>query len=145
MQNHYNLIYREEEREMNPLCKDQGVGIITWSSLARGLLAGKRPLDNFKGETVRGQSDDFTLKLYEKTFATDHVIVDRVVEIGKKRNVSAATISLAWLLHKGAAAPIIGATKPHHLDDAVAAVHVKLTDEEVKYLEEPYVPHAVAF
>jgi len=144
MQNHYNLIYREEEREMIPLCKDQGVGLIPWSPLARGLLAGKRSQDNFKGETARSQSDEVAQRLYEKSYASDHLIVDRVVEIAKQRDVSPATIALAWILHKGVVAPIIGATKPHHLDDAVGAVHVKLTDQEVTYLEELYVPHEIA-
>jgi len=143
MQNHYNLIYREEEREMNPLCKDQGVGLIPWSPLARGVLAGKRPVDNFKGDTLRGQSDDFTVRLYEKNYATDHVIIERLLEVAAKRSLPPATIALAWVLYKGASSPIIGATKIHHLDEAVGAVNVKLTEEEVKYLEEPYTPHAI--
>jgi len=144
MQNHYNLLYREEEREMNPLCKDQGVGLIPWSPLARGVLVGNRTRENFKGDTARGQADEFTVRLYEKTFSADLEIVERVAELAKKKNVSAASIALAWLLHKGVSSPIIGATKQHHLDDAVAAVHVKLTDEEVTYLEQLYQPHSIA-
>jgi len=141
MQNHYNLLYREEEREMNPLCCAEGVGLIPWSPLARGLLAGSR-----QAKTTRARTDDFATKLYGKeTAESDQRIVDRVEEMGVKRGVSAAQIALAWLLHQpGVVAPIVGASKPHHLDDALAAVGVKLSAEEIARLEEPYIPHEIA-
>jgi aryl-alcohol dehydrogenase (NADP+) len=141
MQNHYNLLYREEEREMNPLCCAEGVGLIPWSPLARGLLAGSR-----KANTTRAKTDDFAAKLYGKdTAEADQRIVDRVEEIGRKRGIPPAQIALAWLLHQpGLVAPIVGASKPHHLDDAVAAVGVKLSAEEIARLEEPYIPHEIA-
>ncbi len=141
MQNHYNLLYREEEREMNPLCVAEGVGLIPWSPLARGVLAGNR-----KAVTTRAQTDDFATKLYGKeTTAADQRVVDAVAEIGQKRGVPAAQIALAWLLHKpGRVAPIIGASKAHHLDDALASVQVKLSAEEIARLEEHYIPHAIA-
>jgi aryl-alcohol dehydrogenase (NADP+) len=141
MQNHYNLAYREEEREMIPLCRDQGIGIIPWSPLARGFLAGNRTRDK-SGETVRAKSDPYAQELYYR--AEDFTIVDRVTELAKKRGVSNIQIALAWLLNKPEiTAPIIGATKPHHLPEAVAALDIKLSDEEIKYLEEPYQPHPV--
>jgi len=141
MQNHYNLLYREEEREMNPLCASEGIGLIPWSPLARGLLAGSR-----KAGTTRAQTDDFATKLYGKeTAAADQRIVDAVEELGRKRGIPPAQIALAWLLHQPAmVAPIVGASKPHHLDDAIAAVSVKLSAEEIARLEEPYIPHAIA-
>jgi 1-deoxyxylulose-5-phosphate synthase len=141
MQNHYNLLYREEEREMNPLCVAEGVGLIPWSPLARGLLAGSR-----HAKTTRAQTDAFAATLYGKeTTAADQRVVDRVEEISRKRGIPPAQIALAWLLHQpGLVAPIVGASKPRHLDDAVAAVGVKLSAEEIARLEEPYIPHEIA-
>ena len=137
MQNHYNLIYREEEREMIPLCRDQGIAVIPWSPLARGRLAG-----NKRAGTVRAESDDFSKMMYN-TDADEHVI-DRVVEMAALRGIPPAQLALAWMLSKpGITAPIIGASKPHHLDDAVAALSLKLDDDEIKRLEEVYVPHPV--
>jgi 1-deoxyxylulose-5-phosphate synthase len=140
MQNHYNLAYREEEREMIPLCLDQGVGVIPWSPLARGLLAGSRGRGGQRN-TVRSKSDPFGDSLYSEA---DFDVVDQLTAVASARGVPAAQVALAWLLHKpGVTAPIIGATKLHHIDDAVAAVDVELTPEEMKQLEEPYRPHAV--
>jgi 1-deoxyxylulose-5-phosphate synthase len=137
MQNHYNLLNREEEREMLPLCVDQGVGVIPWSPLARGRLG--RP---WSEATVRSERDPFGARLYEEG---DQVIVEQVAQVAKERGVSMAQVALAWMLSNPAVtAPIVGATKPHHLDDAVAAVGLRLTPEEVARLEEPYQPHAVA-
>ncbi len=142
MQNHYNLVYREEEREMIPLCREKGIGIIPWSPLARGFLAGNRNRAE-KGETTRAKSDQFAHGLYYQD--SDFAIVDRVTQLAQKRGVSNAQIALAWMLHKpGITAPIIGATKTHHhLEDAVKALQVKLGGEEIKTLEEPYQPHPV--
>ncbi|QNI34619.1 aldo/keto reductase [Alloacidobacterium dinghuense] len=141
MQNHYNLVYREEEREMIPLCEDQGIGLIPWSPLARGFLAGNRSRQD-RGETLRAKTDAFAHELYYRD--SDFTIVDRVTEIAKKRGVSNAQIALAWMLSKPAvAAPIIGASKPHHLDDALAALDVHLSEEELRALEEPYEPHPI--
>jgi aryl-alcohol dehydrogenase-like predicted oxidoreductase len=138
MQDHYNLLNREEEREMLPLCADQGVGVIPWSPLARGRLT--REWDEV---TERSQTDPFGERLY--TAEADRVVVERVAEIAKERGVPRAQVALAWMLSKPViTAPIIGATKLSHLDDAVAAVDLDLTDEEIKALEEPYVPHAIA-
>jgi aryl-alcohol dehydrogenase-like predicted oxidoreductase len=140
MQPHYNLLYREEEREMLPLCLDQGVGVIPWSPLARGRLA--RPWE--AETTARSGADPFGKNLYARTEEADKRVVDRLGEVAKARGVSQATLALAWMLTKPAiTAPIVGATKPHHLEDAVAAVALKLTPEEVKTLEEPYVAHPV--
>src|SRR5882762_5427252 len=137
MQNHYNLIYREEEREMIPLCRSEGVGLVPWSPLARGVLAGNR-----KAGTVRSHEDDYTKKLY--TQEADDRVVESVAQVAKNRGVPPAQIALAWLLHKPeVSAPIVGASKPHHLQDAVAAVNVKLTAEEISQLESTYVPHPV--
>jgi aryl-alcohol dehydrogenase-like predicted oxidoreductase len=141
MQNHYNLIYREEEREMNPLCQAEGVGLIPWSPLARGFLAGNRQKDG-GGETSRAKTDDYAKRMYYQD--SDFAVVDRVTALAKLRGVSNAQVALAWLLHQpGVVAPIIGASKPHHLDDALAALELKLSPEEIKSLEEPYVPHPV--
>ena len=139
MQDHYNLLNREEEREMLPLCIDQGVGVIPWSPLARGRLT--RPW----GETThRSESDRFGSNLYDSE-SSDRDVVDRVLAIADKRNISPAQVSLAWLLSKPAVtAPIIGATKVQHLEDAVAAVDLELTAEEIAELERPYIPHAIA-
>ena len=140
MQNFVNLIYREEEREMLPLCKSEGIGVIPWSPLARGRLA--RP---FNAEaTNRSQKDVFGNRIYATVATGDRQIIDEVGNIAARRNVPRAQVALAWLLGKPQiTAPIIGATKPEHLSDAVAALEVKLTDDEVKALEAPYVPHPV--
>jgi aryl-alcohol dehydrogenase (NADP+) len=138
MQDHYNLLNREEEREMLPLCADEGIGVIPWSPLARGRLA--RPWDEV---TRRSESDAFGSTLYSE--ASDRQIVERVADVARERGVPMAQIATAWMLSKPVVtAPIIGATKPHHLDDAIAAVDLVLTDEEIARLEEPYEPHAVA-
>jgi aryl-alcohol dehydrogenase (NADP+) len=141
MQNHYNMVYREEEREMLPLCRDEGIGVIPWSPLARGFLAGNRRRQD-KGETARAKSDDFAHQMYYQD--SDFAIVDRVSEIAQKRGAPNAQVALAWLLQrKGVTAPIVGASKPGHLEDAVAAVSLKLEEAEMKALSEPYVPHRV--
>jgi aryl-alcohol dehydrogenase (NADP+) len=137
MQNHYNLIYREEEREMIPLCRAENVGLIPWSPLARGVLAGSR-----KARTLRIQEDDYTKKLY--TQEADDRVVDCVEQVAKSRGVPPAQVALAWLLQRpGVTAPIVGASKPHHLKDAVAALNLKLTQQEIEQLEAVYVPHPV--
>jgi aryl-alcohol dehydrogenase-like predicted oxidoreductase len=142
MQNHYNLVYREEEREMIPQCIDQRVGVIPWSPLARGLLAGNRTSSGEK-LTKRAEADVVADHLYKPEL--DFPVVDRCVEVAGERGVPSAQIALSWLLSKpGVTAPIIGATKLGHLEDALAAEKLELSDEEVERLEEPYVPHAVA-
>jgi aryl-alcohol dehydrogenase (NADP+) len=141
MQNHYNLVYREEEREMIPLCREENVGVIPWSPLARGFLAGNRPR-SAEAETVRAKTDASAQRLYHQE--SDYQVVDRVIDLAKKRGVSNAQIALAWMLHKpGIASPIVGATKPHHLQEAVKALEVRLSEVEIQYLEEPYRPHQV--
>ena len=141
MQNHYNLIYREAEREMNSLCLAEGIGIIPWSPLARGFLAGNRHSGD-KGETVRAKTDAFAHNLYYRE--DDYAVVDRLIGIAGKRGVGNAQIALAWLLARpGITAPIIGASKMQHLDDAVQALAIKLGPEDLKALEEPYRPHPV--
>jgi aryl-alcohol dehydrogenase-like predicted oxidoreductase len=140
MQNHYNLLYREEEREMIPLCLDQGIGVIPWSPLARGMLAGNRSRGGEK-HTTRSQTDQFSDYLYNEG---DFDVVDRVVEVAGERGVAPAQVALSWLLHKpGVTAPIVGATKIHHLEDAIAAEGLDLSAEEIARLEAPYVPHPV--
>jgi aryl-alcohol dehydrogenase-like predicted oxidoreductase len=142
MQNHYNLVYREEEREMIPQCIDQGVALLPWSPLARGLLAGNRTREGEK-LTTRAQTDRFGDSLY--TPDVDFTVVDRAAEVAEARGVSTAQVALAWLLHKpGVTAPIVGATKLEHLDDAVAAERISLSEDEMARLEEPYVPHVVS-
>jgi aryl-alcohol dehydrogenase-like predicted oxidoreductase len=142
MQNHYNLVYREEEREMIPQCLDQGVAVLPWSPLARGLLAGNRTRAGEK-LTTRAQTDRFGDALYKPD--VDFAVVDRAAEVADGRGVSTAQVALAWLLHKpGVTAPIVGATKLEHLEDAVAAERLSLSDDEIARLEEPYVPHAVS-
>jgi aryl-alcohol dehydrogenase-like predicted oxidoreductase len=142
MQNHYNLVYREEEREMIPQCLDQGVGVIPWSPLARGLLAGNRSREGER-KTTRANTDQFSDYLYKPELDFD--VVDRLSEVAAGRGDPPAQVALSWLLHKpGVTAPIVGATKPEHLQDALAAEQLSLTDEEIARLEEPYVPHAVA-
>ena len=141
MQNHYNLLYREEEREMMGLCREEGIGVIPWSPLARGHLA--RPWEERKG-TERAGSDQFGKTLYARTEEADHKVIDRVGEIAEARNVPRAQVALAWLLQApGVTAPIGGATKTHHLEDAVAALALSLSPSEVQSLQEPYVPHPV--
>jgi 1-deoxyxylulose-5-phosphate synthase len=143
MQNHLNLVYREEEREMLPLCLEDGIGVIPWSPLARGLLAGNRGRGDDK-RTTRAQTDAFNEVLYDDTDA-DFAVVDRLLEVAGERGLPPARVALAWLLHKpGVTAPIVGATKPGHLEDALAATDVALSPEEIARLEEPYVPHAVS-
>ncbi len=142
MQNHYNLLYREEEREMLPLCQAEGVGVLPWSPLARGLLAGTRQTPMDAGATRRAETDDFARKLYDQ--ASDADVIDVVRLVAQGRGVAAAQVALAWLLSKPAVtAPIFGATKMPHLDDAVAALDLELTAEEVQQLEAPYRPHPV--
>jgi aryl-alcohol dehydrogenase-like predicted oxidoreductase len=137
MQNHYNLLQREEEREMLPLCTDQGIGVIPWSPLARGKLT--RDWDE---STARSETDEFGKQLYNAD--SDRQIVERVRAVAEAREIPRAQVALAWLLNKPVVtAPIIGATKPHHLEDAVAAVNIRLTAEEMVSLEEPYDPHPV--
>jgi 1-deoxyxylulose-5-phosphate synthase len=141
MQPHYNLIYREEEREMIPLCIDQGVGVIPWSPLARGMLAGNRTREGER-RTTRSGSDPFTDYLYSQP--TDFDVVERVDELAAERGVPAAQVALSWLLHKrGVTAPIVGATKLEHLHDALAAEQLALGEQEIARLEEPYAPHPV--
>ena len=139
MQNYYNLLYREEEREMMPLCVDERIGVIPWSPLARGRLT--RDWDE---SSYRKETDEFGATLYERTADADRVIVERVAALAVKRSLPRAQIALAWVLQKPfVTAPIVGASKPNHLEDAVAALDVKLTPEEIEFLEEPYVPHEV--
>jgi aryl-alcohol dehydrogenase (NADP+) len=141
MQNHYNLVYREEEREMMPLCRDEGIAVIPWSPLARGFLAGNRRRQD-KGETARAKTDEFAHSMYYHD--SDFTVVERVGEIAQKRGVPNARVALAWLMQRpGVTAPIVGASKPHHLDDAVAAVSLNLEEAEMKALSEPYKPHRV--
>ncbi len=146
MQNHYNLVYREEEREMIPLCLDQGVGCIPWSPLARGFLTGTRKRgdgrDFAKAETTRARTDDFGHSLYYRD--SDWDVVDRVLEIAEARQIKPAQVSLAWVMAKpGVSSPIIGASKMYQLDEALGALDVKLTEDEIKRLEEPYEAHPV--
>jgi aryl-alcohol dehydrogenase-like predicted oxidoreductase len=142
MQNHYNLVYREEEREMIPQCVDQGVGVLPWSPLARGLLAGNRTRE---GErlTTRAKTDEFGESLY--TPEVDFAVVERADEVASARGVSSAQVALAWLLHKpSVTAPIVGATKVEHIEDAIRAEGLSLSQDEIARLEEPYVPHAIS-
>ena len=141
MQNHYNLVYREEERETIPLCRDQGLGVIPWSPLARGLLAGTRTRGG-EERTKRAASDDYTPRLYRVD--ADFDVVDRCVEVAGEVGASPSQVALAWLLGRpGVTAPIVGTTKMEHLEEAVAALDVELTADQVRRLEEPYVPHPV--
>jgi aryl-alcohol dehydrogenase (NADP+) len=141
MQNHYNLIYREEEREMLPLCREEGIGVIPWSPLARGFLAGNRRKADH-GTTARAKTDDFAHQLYYSD--DDFAVAARAVEVAERMGVKPTQVALAWLLGRpGITAPIVGASKLSHLDDAVEALKVQLTPEDVKYLEEPYKPHRV--
>ncbi|MCC6342434.1 MAG: aldo/keto reductase [Bryobacterales bacterium] len=141
MQNHYNLVYREEEREMNPLCRAEGIGIIPWSPLARGFLTGNRTAKDF-GETSRAKTDDFAHRLYYQP--SDFTVVERVAEIARKRGVSNARIALAWILAQpGITSPIIGATKMFQLEEAIATLPLELEETELKALAEPYQPHRI--
>jgi aryl-alcohol dehydrogenase-like predicted oxidoreductase len=139
MQNHYNLINREEEREMLPLCASEGIGVIPWSPLARGRLT-----RDWEVTTNRSETDEFGKTLYTAAVDSDRRVVERVAEVAANRGVPRAQVALAWLLSKPViTAPIVGASKPNHLEDAVAAVSLKLSDQEITQLEEPYVPHPV--
>jgi len=140
MQNHYNLLYREEEREMMGLCRAENIAVIPWSPLARGRLT--RP---WHGESTRRlETDAFGKSMYSRTEEADHKVIDRLGHVAEQRGVPRAQLALAWLLARpGVTAPIVGATKPHHLEDAVAALSIKLTPEEIASLEEPYAPHPV--
>ncbi|HLI60456.1 MAG TPA: aldo/keto reductase [Solirubrobacteraceae bacterium] len=141
MQNHYNLIYREEEREMIPQCIDQGVGVLPWSPLARGMLAGTRSRGGERS-TTRARTDSFADTLYTEQ---DFDVVDRLREVADARGTPPAQVALAWLLAKdGVTAPIVGATKPGHVEDAIAAERLELSEAEIAALEEPYIPHAIA-
>jgi len=140
MQNHYNLVYREDEREVIPLCMDQGLAVIPWSPLARGFLTGTRKRDG--GSTARSQTDGFAKEMYYSD--DDFAVVDTVTDVANRRGVSPAQIACAWVLQApGVTAPIIGATKPQHLKELIAAVDLKLADEEVAALEKPYRPHGI--
>jgi aryl-alcohol dehydrogenase-like predicted oxidoreductase len=141
MQNHYNLLYREEEREMIPLCRSEGIGLIPWSPLARGRLT--RPWSK-EESTERVKTDNFARSIYGRMDEADRAVVERVQKVAAARGLPMAQIGIAWHFAKGVHSPIVGATKPRHLADAIAAVSVKLSDEEVATLEEPYVPHPVA-
>jgi len=142
MQPHYNLLYREEEREMLALCADQGIGVVPWSPLARGRLA--RAWED-EPSTVRGGSDPWGDGVYAASKAVDKAVVDRVGEVAARLGVPRAQVALAWLLHQPVVtAPIVGATRPHHLEEAVAALSVSLPPAEIAALEAPYAPHAVA-
>jgi 1-deoxyxylulose-5-phosphate synthase len=139
MQNHYNIVYREEEREMNPLCRDQGIGIIPWSPLARGFVMGNRRKAD-KGDTTRAKSDDFAHRLYYQD--SDFEVVARISQVAGRRQVSNAQVALAWLRQQpGVTAPIVGASRMEHLEDAVASLDVQLDQGELNALEEPYQPH----
>ncbi len=141
MQNHYNLAYREEEREMNPLCRDQGVGICPWSPLARGFLAGNRNRDK-SGETARAEGDDFAHSMYYRD--ADFEVLDALLALADNREYSPAQLALAWLLHqRGVTSPIVGASKMWQLEEAVEATEIELADDEIAALEAPYAPHPV--
>ena len=141
MQNHYNLVYREEEREMLPLCRAEGIGVIPWSPLARGFLAGNRAQSG-GGDTTRAKTDGYAAEMYYQP--GDFTVADRAAELAQQRSVSAAQIALAWLLHQpGVTAPVIGASKPYQLAEAVAALDIALSADEQARLAEPYQPHRV--
>jgi len=141
MQNHYNLVYREEEREMNPLCRAEGVGVIPWSPLARGFLAGNRTPDK-GGDTERSKTDGFAHSMYYKE--TDFKVAERCAELAQRQGVSSAQIALAWILHQpGVTSPIVGASKMYQLEEAAAALSIKLDADQLKYLGELYEPHSI--
>jgi aryl-alcohol dehydrogenase-like predicted oxidoreductase len=140
MQSHYNLVYREEEREMIPLCRAEGVGVLPWSPLARGFLARNR--DAARDETVRARTDDIARRFYAGD--SDAAVLDRVSEVARRRGVSNAQVALAWLMHQpGVTAPLVGASRPQHIDDACLAVELKLDADEIRSITEPYKPHPV--
>ena len=139
MQNHYNLLYREDEREMIPICKEQNVAITPYSPLAAGRLSRLE----WQTDTKRSMTDKTAVKKYDSTQTSDYEIVKRVAEIAEKHNATMSQISIAWLLAKGAASPLIGATKAKYFDDAVGGLNINLTDDDIKYLEELYVPHKI--
>jgi aryl-alcohol dehydrogenase-like predicted oxidoreductase len=142
MQNHYNLIYREEEREMLGLCQSEGVGVVPWSPLARGVLTRPWQSSSISG---RAETDEYGKKLYGSTAEADRGVVDQLQQVAQARGVAMAQVGLAWLFSKPAVtAPIVGATRPQHLEDATAALQLKLTTEEIAHLEAPYVPHGIA-
>lgn len=142
MQNHYNLVYREEEREMIPYCREEGVALIPWSPLARGFLVGNHKRDK-TGETIRSKTDDLLHDRYYQD--NDFDVLDHLLDLAKRMEVKPAQLALAWVLHKpGITSPIIGASKMPHLDDAIAAMSIKLSPEDMAYLEEPYIPHRIA-
>jgi 1-deoxyxylulose-5-phosphate synthase len=141
MQNHYNLVYREEEREMLPLCREEGIGVIPWSPLARGFLAGNRRKED-RGDTARARTDEFAQELYYAD--DDFAVAARTVEVAQRIGAKPTQVALGWLLSKpGITAPIVGASKMSHLEDAVASLEVQLSPEDIKVLEEPYKPHRV--
>jgi aryl-alcohol dehydrogenase (NADP+) len=141
MQNHYNLVYREEEREMLPLCREEGIAVVPWSPLARGFVMGNRSREDH-GETLRAKTDAYAHGLYYQP--SDFDVVDRITQVARARGVSNAQIALAWILQQpGVTAPVIGASKMKHLDDAVAAAQLKLDEAELKALAEPYRPHGI--
>jgi aryl-alcohol dehydrogenase (NADP+) len=141
MQNHYNLVYREEEREMLPLCREEGIGVIPWSPLARGFVMGTRSREG-SFETLRAKTDAYAHGLYNQP--SDFDVVDRITQVARARGVSNAQVALAWILQKpGITAPVVGASKMQHLEDAVAAAELKLDEAELKALEEPYQPHRI--
>ena len=141
MQNHYNLVYREEEREMMPLCRTEGIGVIPWSPLARGFLSGNRTQQEW-GDTTRAKTDDFAHDMYYQE--SDFTVVEQVIELAEQKGVTPSQIALAWLLHQpGVTSPIIGASKMNHLEENVAALDIELSPEELETLEEPYQPHPV--
>src|SRR5207253_766809 len=143
MQNHYNLVYREEEREMNPLCVDQGVGLIPWSPLARGFLSGNRKRGSSDEPTTRAKQDEFARNMYFRDYDFD--VVDATVKVAQQRGgVTPSQVALAWILQAaGVTSPIIGTTRASHLDEAIKALDVKLTAEEIATLEKPYRPHPI--
>jgi aryl-alcohol dehydrogenase (NADP+) len=141
MQNHYNLVYREEEREMLPLCREEGIGVIPWSPLARGFLAGNRRRQDY-GETIRARTDDFAHELYFTD--ADFTVANRVADVANRLGLKPAQVALAWLLSKPeVTSPIVGASKLSHLDDAIAALEIRLSADDIALLEEPYQPHTV--
>ena len=141
MQNHYNVIYREEEREMNPLCIEEGIGLIPWSPLARGLVTGSRTREDNR-TSIRAKTDSFSDRLYYHD--SDFDVADAVGKVAEAKGISRAQVGLAWLLQRpGVVAPIVGTTKAHHLEDAVKAVDVSLSESEIALLEDPYLPHPV--
>jgi aryl-alcohol dehydrogenase (NADP+) len=141
MQNHYNLVYREEEREMLPLCREEGIGVIPWSPLARGFVMGTRSREG-SFETLRAKTDAYAHGLYNQP--SDFDVVDRITQVARARGVSNARVALAWILQKpGITAPVVGASKMQHLEDAVAAAELKLDEAELKALEEAYQPHRI--